>query len=54
MGSLTSLLEVGVLDHITGGTGGAPYSPEAANLWVALWVGDPTDTGAGGVECAYT
>lgn len=54
MGSLMNGLETGVLDHITGGTGGTVYVPEAANLWVALWVGDPLDTGAGGVECAYT
>ena len=29
-------------------------SAPAANLYVSLWTSDPTETGAAGVEAAYT
>ncbi len=47
MGSLTDFMEKEVLDHcLKVGS----YSPPAT-VYVALWVGDPLDTAAGGAEC---
>lgn len=42
----TTLANVGDATGIEGGTVGS--------LYVSLWVGDPTDTGAGGAEASYT
>lgn len=50
MGSFSDLLENGVLDHIFENTA----LTIAAPIEIALWVGDPLDTGAGGAEAAYT
>jgi hypothetical protein len=50
MGSFTDYLENEILDHLF--ENGA-YTP-TSTVEVALWVGDPTDTGAGGTEAAYT
>lgn len=50
MGSFADNLENEILDHIF--ENGA-YVP-TATVELALWVGDPTDTGAGGAEAAYT
>lgn len=50
MGSFTDFLENEILDHIF--ENGA-YTP-TATVELALWVGDPLDTGVGGAEAAYT
>ena len=50
MGSYADNLEDKMLDHIF--QNGA-YTP-TATVELALWVGDPLDTGAGGAEAAYT
>lgn len=50
MGSFADSIENAILDHIF--ENGA-YTP-TATVELALWVGDPTDTGAGGAEAAYT
>ena len=50
MGSFTDFLENEIMDHIFES---GVYVP-TAGVEVALWVGDPTDTGAGGTEAVYT
>lgn len=45
MGSFTNKLEDWLLDHIVGKT-----SYPMPTCYVALWIGDPLDTGAGGAE----
>lgn len=50
MGSFSDYLENEIMDHIF--ENGA-YVP-TATVEVALWVGDPTDTGLAGAEAAYT
>lgn len=44
-GSLGAYAERKMIDHMFG----TPYTP-ATNLYFALWIGDPTDSSAGGAE----
>ncbi|MBA7573651.1 hypothetical protein ES695_06490 [Candidatus Atribacteria bacterium 1244-E10-H5-B2] len=49
-GSLSNALEIKLLDHVLKTT---PFSVPA-NIYVALFVGDPTDAGDGGAEVSGT
>jgi len=49
MGSFANKLEDWLLDHIVGKT-----AYPMPTCYVALWIGDPLDTGAGGAEVSGT
>jgi hypothetical protein len=56
MAGFSDAMETEILNYILRGTAFTTLTANTtpANLYAALWIGDPLDTGAGGAEASYT